>query len=110
MPTLPIEFSPAGYTLMFTVILEDGTIYEAEIKLEIPGQAIRPGPDATVTFDSEADLAGEHACTCTLTESGSKITAANGVVIDNKFPEDTIDEFGFGSGSVEVSGSINWDT
>ncbi|KAI9900946.1 hypothetical protein N3K66_005208 [Trichothecium roseum] len=104
MPTLPIQFSPQNYDPIFTVTLENGKTYEGYIDLEVPAHIFRRGPYATVTFDTEEDLGGQHACTCALTETRSKVTAANGVVIDHGMYEESAED----ETPMEINGTITW--
>lgn len=105
MPTLEIRFAPRAFNPIFTVTLENGKTYTGQIHLEEPYPIFTHGPWGTVTFDSEEDLVGNHACTCVLTEARSKVTTAKGVIIDNSAPGEP-DE---GDNPREIKGSIYWD-
>ncbi|KAI9900945.1 hypothetical protein N3K66_005207 [Trichothecium roseum] len=111
MPTLPIYIVSWDKTLGFSVVLDNGNKYEGHLNLGVPVQIFRCGPNATVTFDSEGDLAGTHEYTCTFTSTTTKVTAANGVVIDNPVPEELVTDVRGGDDKfLETKGSMTWET
>lgn len=104
MPTLEIQVLPRSMVPLVVVTLENGKTHRGRVNLQETYPIFTHGASGTMTFDSKEDLIGEHDCTCTLTEAGSRVTVANGVVIDNGAPGESVEN----DNAREINGWIEW--